>query len=90
MGGRPYHTPPKPSVTEALDQALLAAHAQNDHLALIALYEHAAEATSNEPARGFFLTQAYVFALDTGDARADRLKEALVALGRDIPTPNDP
>ena len=40
---------------------------------------------SSEQATGFFLTHAYVYALEAGDARADQLRRALVRLGRDVP-----
>ena len=66
-----------------LDARLLAAHAGHDHLALVALYAEAAQAAETDDARGFFLTHAYVFALETGDARTAALHAQLVAMGRD-------
>ncbi|WP_299374378.1 hypothetical protein [uncultured Tateyamaria sp.] len=66
-----------------LDARLLAAHTEHDHAALVALYNEAAQAAETDDARGFFLTHAYVFALETGDARATALHAELVAMGRD-------
>lgn len=76
-------------MTDPLDQALLDAHAQGDTKSLIRLYHEAAEAAQDEQATGFFLTHAYVFALEAGDDRAAGLKDALVRLGRDVPAPSD-
>jgi hypothetical protein len=68
----------------ALDAALLAAHAKADRPALIGLYAEAAE-TATGTAAAFYLTHAFVFALEAGDARAPVLKARLVALGADVP-----
>ena len=67
-----------------LDDALLKAHAQGDQAALVVLYSKAAEATEAPDAERFFLTQAYVFALEIGSAEAGALKARLVQLGGDI------
>ncbi|MEM7724705.1 MAG: hypothetical protein AAF376_20450 [Pseudomonadota bacterium] len=67
---------------DALDAALLAAHAAGDRAALISLYAQAAEASDGE-ASAFYLTHAYVFALEAGDGRASSLKDRLVAMGAD-------
>ncbi len=69
-------------MTEGLDAALLAAHAAGDRERLITLYTAASDATEGE-AGAFYLTHAYVFALEAGDARAADLKARLVALGAD-------
>lgn len=66
-----------------LNARLLAAHEAGDRVSLVALYTEAAETAGSEPARGFFLTQAYVFALETGHPAASGLKAQLVAVGRD-------
>ena len=66
-----------------LDRRLLAAHSGDDRDALIALYAEAAEGAASETARGFYLTHAYVFALEAGDARARDLHAALKAMGRE-------
>jgi len=69
-----------------LDTRLLAAHAAGDMAKLIGLYEMAADLSAQEPdvsAASFFLTQAYVFALDQGDPRAAGLHARLKAWGRE-------
>lgn len=67
-----------------LDARLLAAHAAGDAGALVSLYSEAADRTGiGADAAAFYLTQAYVFALDTGHPDRDRLKARLVAAGRD-------
>ena len=52
-----------------LDEQLLSAHARDDRESLVRLYTQAADAAESrhypEAAR-FYLTHAYVFALDTG------------------------
>jgi len=70
-----------------LDAALLAAHDRGDTGALIGLYHQAADATGDPDKAGFFLTQAYVFALEAGDARATTLRQALIDAGRETPDP---
>jgi len=65
----------------ALDTALLAVHGRGDGTALIGLYTQAAEAADDPVARSFYLTHAYVFALEAGDARAAPLTARLVARG---------
>ena len=67
-----------------LDAALLEAHAGGDLPKLVVLYRQAAE-TTDLNARAFFLTQAYIFALDCGADAAAELRAALVALGREVP-----
>ena len=67
-------------VVSDLDGALLAAHAAGDKAALVELYVHAADTHPGDAAR-FYLTHAYIFALDIGDARAPSLRARLVALG---------
>ncbi|MBF9061302.1 hypothetical protein HKCCSP123_19145 [Rhodobacterales bacterium HKCCSP123] len=67
----------------ALDAALLAAHARGDRAALIGLYAEAAEA-AQDTAAAFYLTHAFVFALEAGNARAPVLKARLVAIGADV------
>jgi len=68
-----------------IDQALLDAHAKGDGTRLAQLYRQAAEEASDETARGFYLTHAYVFALEAGDATATALRQSLVAMGRETP-----
>lgn len=69
----------------ALDHALLEAHAKQDSAALVRLYALAAnesETARDTDAACFFLTQAFVFALESGDARADELNRRLADHGR--------
>jgi hypothetical protein len=68
----------------ALDAALLRAHAAGDRTALAGLYAEAAGTVAG-PAAAFYLTHAYVHALEAGDPRAAVLKRQLVDLGADIP-----
>lgn len=69
-----------------LERKLLAAHAAGDLAALVDGYAAAAdlaEAAGDVNRACFFLTHAWVFALEAGDARADRLRARLVAHGRE-------
>ena len=69
-----------------LDAKLLAAHAAGDAVRLVALYTEAAdgrEAQNDIDAACFYLTHAYVFALEAGLPEAARLNERLAAHGRD-------
>lgn len=65
-----------------LNERLLAAHDADDRSALIALYTEAGDTARSETARGFYLTHAYVYALEAGDSRADALRARLAAMGR--------
>jgi hypothetical protein len=67
----------------ALNEQLLAAHAAGDKQQLSRLYAQAAEAANDIDARCFFLTHAYIFALDCGDAAARDLHAQLCAHGRE-------
>ena len=67
-----------------LDERLLAAHAAYDRPALIELYMEAAQSVASEDAAGFYLTHAYVFALEAGDKRAADIKATLVHMRRDV------
>ena len=71
----------------ALDAQLLTAHADNDLAALVSLYTDAAAGAEDEDAQRFYLTHAFVFALELGDARADALRTRLVALGSEPAAP---
>lgn len=65
----------------ALDAALLAAHAQANKHDLVVLYEKAANQANSDHERRFFLTHAYIFALDIGSENAGVLRQGLVELG---------
>lgn len=67
----------------ALDAAILKAHDAGDCAALIALYTKAAERAPDPAAAGFFLTQAYIFALEAGATEAAALHARLLAAGRE-------
>ena len=66
-----------------LESELLAAHGRSDHPALIALYTQAADASSTADSAAFFLTQAYVFALEAGHPDAGALHRRLILAGRE-------
>ena len=67
----------------ALDDGLLAAHAAGDRAALIRLYAQAADRATDPDAAGFYLTHAYVFALEAGAPQAAALHARLKAEGRE-------
>ena len=67
----------------ALDTRLLEAHARDDRHALVSLYTETADATRDADAEGFYLTHAYVFALEVGDSTAASLHARLKAAGRE-------
>jgi len=50
---------------------------------LVGLYEEAAAQASDAVQKGFFLTHAYVHALESGIDRADRLRDQLRRMGRE-------
>ncbi len=66
-----------------LEARLLAAHTASDKHALVTLYEEAATAAKTPEAEGFFLTQAYVYALETGHPKAADLHQRLKTIGRE-------
>ncbi|WP_170410005.1 hypothetical protein [Ruegeria atlantica] len=70
---------------QELDRLLLDAHDRSDHADLIRLYTLAAderEAAHDIDAACFYLTHAFVFALESGATEADALNQRLVAYGR--------
>ena len=70
-----------------LDAALLAAHVADDRGALISLYAQASDGANDPVARSFYLTHAYVFALEAGDRRSAALKARLVSEGAEQESP---
>ncbi len=68
-----------------LQERLLAAHEADDKPHLVTLYTLAADAAEDIDAACFFLTHAYVFALDVGDERALSLAKRLAEHGREPP-----
>lgn len=77
---------PQQAMTRAsLDQNLRAAHANADSAALIDLYTRAADhadACADQDAACFYLTHAFVFALEAGAQEARALNARLAARGR--------
>lgn len=67
----------------ALNTRLLAAHESGDKPSLVALYREAADTSTADEARGFYLTHAYVYALETGHRMAPDLHAMLRAMGRE-------
>lgn len=73
-----------------LDSRLIAAHDAGDRAGLVALYQQAAAQARDPDAAAFFLVQAYVFALDSGDPAAAALHAQLAGLGREDPDSQPP
>lgn len=74
-----------------IDAKLLTAHATNDHVALVALYTKAAdirEKSRDVEAASFYLTQAYIFALEAGFPEASTLQHRLWKSGRETSPQN--
>jgi hypothetical protein len=67
----------------SLNKQLLLAHVAGDKLALSQLYAQAADQQNTLDATCFFLTQAYVFALDAGSDQAKDLHRRLKDYGRE-------
>ena len=70
-------------MSRALDAHLIAAHEAGDKAALVTLYQEAASSTTDPRAHWFYLTHAYVFALDCGAPQAAALHATLKAAGRE-------
>ena len=69
---------------ENLDDDLLAAHAARDKARLVALYSEAADGANDVDAACFYLTHAYVFALEARLPEAGALNRRLAKQGRDV------
>lgn len=68
-----------------LDCLLLDAHSRNDHEELVRLYTRAADGCEDAgdiDAACFYLTHAFVFALEAGLPQADALNARLAEYGR--------
>ncbi|PXW70136.1 hypothetical protein C7964_10219 [Loktanella sp. PT4BL] len=65
-----------------LQDRLLDAHARDDRAALVGLYTEAADAAPDLDAACFYLTHAYIYALEKGDPAAEQLYRRLKAQGR--------
>jgi len=70
-------------MSKALDAAMIAAHAAHDQGALIRLYTQAADEANAIDAACFYLTHAYVFALEAGAPEAPALHARLKEHGRE-------
>ena len=71
--------------SDELQKALLAAHAADDRRALVALYLEAAdlaEAGQNIEKACFYLTHAWIFALETDHEMRHALRTRLAGRGR--------
>ncbi|MEP2027823.1 MAG: hypothetical protein ABJI96_03825 [Paracoccaceae bacterium] len=66
-----------------LDRRLLSAHHAGDHWALVTLYAKAANTAVEIEAICFYLTHAYVFALEQSHPDAPALHARLKAYGRE-------
>jgi hypothetical protein len=66
-----------------LDTRMITAHEANDRMALIKLYAEAADGANDLDASCFYLTHAYVFALEAGAPQARDLHAQLVQHGRE-------
>lgn len=72
-------------MTQSLETAMARAQATGDWAEVIALYTQAADAAPDPGASAFYLTHAYVHALEAGSDQAPRLHARLLALGADTP-----
>lgn len=68
-----------------LDRRLILAHAADDRTMLVKLYTEAADRTEDTDAACYYLTHAYVHALELGHPGAASLRARLAAAGREIP-----
>ncbi len=66
-----------------LNARLLAAHERDDKPELVRLYRLAADQTDDTDAEAFYLTYAYVFALELGHPGATALHARLKDMGRE-------
>lgn len=74
-------TVPDPA-NPTLDAKVLAAHQAQDKAALVTLYTQAADSTKDTDAACFFLTYAYIYALEIGHPNAAGLAARLRGHGR--------
>jgi hypothetical protein len=71
---------------DALNESLITAHAANNKAQLVRLYRRAGDmmiSEGNIDAASFYLTHAYIFALDVGDDAAPEIHKMLVGYGRE-------
>lgn len=70
-----------------LDARLLKAHASGDTETLVSLYKEASEKVEDADRSAFYLTHAYIFALEIGHPDAPALRQRLIDAGRESPLP---
>ncbi len=70
-------------MNNALDAQMIAAHEVGNKPDLIRLYTQAADISDDIDTACFYLTHAYIFALDTGAAETTILHARLVQHGRE-------
>ena len=70
-------------MSDALDARILAAHDADDRRALVRLYAQAADIANDVDAECFFLTYAYIYALEMGAPETEDLYARLKAHGRE-------
>ena len=71
---------------EEIEKKMLKAHEEYNQKELVRLYTKAGEMKqkeNDENAEAFFLTHAYVFALESGSENAKEICKRLVKLGRE-------
>ena len=66
-----------------LNATILDAHARDDRRVLVGLYTRAADRAEAVDEECFFLTYAYIYALEIGHPEAGTLKARLVGYGRE-------
>ena len=66
-----------------LNDGIIKAHNEGDNWNLVSLYTHAANRANSPHLESFFLTQAYVFALEQDHPAQRRLKSRLIAFSRE-------
>ncbi|MCY3982548.1 MAG: hypothetical protein OXE85_01375 [Roseovarius sp.] len=71
-------------MSEELNSKILAAHCEKDIHSLIRLYIEASKTTGNHDEECFFLTNAYICALETGSSETKFLHDQLRKYGREI------
>ncbi|MEM7302365.1 MAG: hypothetical protein AAF468_14880 [Pseudomonadota bacterium] len=76
-----------PALWKELEDQILDCHARNDAAGLIDAYCKASDGLfdlAQDEEAWFFVTQAYVFALEASDPRANSLQDRLKRAGREM------
>ncbi|WP_300018730.1 hypothetical protein [uncultured Roseobacter sp.] len=69
-----------------LEARLLLANADDDRAALVTLYTEAADQSEDEDAAAFYLTHAYIYALELGAPQSGALRRRLIEMERETPS----